>query len=388
MGISLISPVIRLAITALCTGLTCHALILMPNYKILRTYRVTGEVDRLPINRILFSLDPVSFPSLSQAKKAVEFGSVVVVKSDAFIADAHSAIDNDMLNLAAVANSTTTVGHNDMLALRGRLPYAHYPQSWTKYVEPPPHFETIQSCKSPILFEDDSIAIVNKPEGMDTIGEKRNDLQSALPFMLRPPKSSELNKQQTDQYLPRPIHRLDRGTSGCVLVAKSKQSMKHYSNLFAKRRIHKTYCAIVFGEPIMNPDSIHDDGETQDYSIIDYPIDGKRAVSLWKSLAAVTSPTWGRLSLLHVIPQTGRYHQIRRHLSYCLSTPILGDPKYDGGGILARKSRELGLFLCSNSVQFEHCMEENGLISDVSVSIPLPDKFYEILGLETRDVKV
>ena len=380
-----ISPDVRLAITVSCT-VACYALMQMPTYEIQHTYRVTNEVDGLPIHRILFSLDPVSYPSLSQAKKVVEFGSVLVVSSDAFIADVYSGMDSNTMNSAPVANSTTTARHNETLVLRSRLPDAHYPQSWTKYVDPPLNFETIRRCKSPILFEDDTIAIVNKPEGIDTIGEKRYDLQSALPFILHPPKISKQNKQQTDQYLPRPIHRLDRATSGCVLVAKSKQSMKHYSSLFAKRQIHKTYCAIVFGEPVMNPDSIPGDEEIQDYSTIDYPIDGKSAISLWKSLATVTSPTWGRISLLHIIPLTGRYHQIRRHLSYCLSTPILGDPKYDGGGELAKRSRELGLFLCSNSIQVERHTKQNDSVNDISVSIPLPDKFYEILGLKRNDI--
>ena len=238
----------------------------------------------------------------------------------------------------------------------------------------------IRGNECPVLYEDDWIAIVNKVEGIDTIGQKRNDLQSALPFILRPPSMKEV--KESDKYLPRPIHRLDRGTSGCVLVAKSKQSMKHYSRMFAMRKINKAYYAIVFGHPSISHDGSLADESWKGYCTINYPIDGKEAVSLWKVVTTVTSQRWGKLSLLHVIPRTGRYHQIRRHLSYCLSCPIVGDPKYDGGGELANMSRQLGIFLCSNSIQFESVMGENG--SKISVSVPLPEKFYEILGL-SRD---
>ena len=88
--------------------------------------------------------------------------------------------------------------------------------TYLQYVEPPPSYSEIQ--QQTIIYEGEHIAIVNKIEGIDTIGEKRLDLQSALPFILHPPPSLPNN----NYYLPRPIHRLDRGTSGCVLVATSR----------------------------------------------------------------------------------------------------------------------------------------------------------------------
>ena len=323
--------------------LTCLAFnpprISVPKYGIDHIYEplsLNREVDGLPIHRILFNLDPVNFLSLSQAKRAVEYGRVLLLENDVLSGTV------DGCNLATVANSTTVLRENDkILAIRSRLFNEYYPQSSTKNVEPPATYvQMLQSCEYPVLYEDESIAIVNKPEGIDTIGEKRLDLQSVLPFILRPPNMKS-NNLKDNVYLPRPIHRLDRGTSGCVLVAKTQRSMKHYSHMFATRRVQKTYCAIVFGKPSTG-------AKLTDYSAIYYPIDGKDAITYWKVNMTVETDEWGQLSLLHIVPKTGRYHQIRRHLSYCLSCPIVGDAKYDGGGDLAKQSRELGLFLCAN----------------------------------------
>ena len=169
----------------------------------------------------------------------------------------------------------------------------------------------------------------------------------------------------------------------CLGSHKSELAMKKFSNMFANRKIQKSYCAFVFGKPKEDEHQQCIDIDNNMYSTIDYPIDGKDALTLWRNLRTVESPTWGTLSLLHLMPRSGRYHQIRRHLSYCLSCPIVGDTKYDGGSTLAKESRKLGMFLCSNSIQFNHVLLEDE--STVSVNIPLPDKFYELLNLDKDD---
>lgn len=371
---------LAIAISMIPLCLTLTARITVPKYTIYHIYNAP-MTHGLPIHHVLTRLDDINFPSNSQAKRAVEFGRILVLSSDVYvknIAAAGCTNDDDcILKLSAIINTTTTIlGQNEMIVVRGRLPNEYYPQYLTKYVDPPSFFSAmIRGNEYPVLYEDDWIAIVNKLEGIDTIGQKRNDLQSVLPFILRPPSTN--GEKEINNYLPRPIHRLDRGTSGCVLVAKSKESMKYYSRMFAMRKIEKAYYAIVFGQP-----SITQHNAQGGYYSINYPIDGKEAISSWKIITTVTSPIWGKLSLIHVIPKTGRYHQIRRHLSYCLSCPIVGDSKYDGGGKLAKMSRQLGFFLCSNSIHLESAMGENG--SNISVSIPLPEKFYRILGL-SRD---
>lgn len=374
-------------------------------YKIERNYEPydpsqhTGAADdAMPLHRYLWEVDPGRFPSKSQARKAVEHGRLLVLRAadnyrstdteTASISIDPSALGDRILDLGKVAEPATLLQDEDVVAIRSRDPDGFYPQSCTKYVDPPPNaLDLMSSPQNSIVFEDDRIAVVNKPEGMDTIGAKRLDLQSALPFILHPPSEKPFirNKRAKQCYLPRPIHRLDRRTSGCVLVAKSEDAMKQYSRLFATRSIQKSYCAIVFGEPEQDDEKHCLDVDGKAFSNIDYPIDGKDAVTLWRLVVTVTSPTWGRLSLLHLLPKTGRNHQIRRHLSYCLSCPIVGDSKYDGGGTLARTAREeLGMFLCSNSMKFAHVFMEDE--SDIFVDIPLPDKFYDLLVLDRDEV--
>jgi len=375
-----------------CMALQAPLLLLAPQYKIDHYYEPYNQSPRNeepPLHRVLCDIDPGNFPSPTQARKAIQHGRLLVMgANNGCTISKDGFVSNEMiLDLGIAANSTTILQDKDIVAIRSRLPNDFYPQSCTQYVDPPCNAAAIFSTRTTIVFEDDHIAIVNKPEGMDTIGEKRHDLQSTLPFLLHPPIPAKRKKKPKQQqfYLPRPVHRLDRRTGGCVLVAKSEKSMKQFSRLFATRQIQKSYCAITFGEP--KPD--HDDRidvNGKAFSVIDYPIDDKDAVTLWRVVTTVTSPTWGQLSLLHLLPKTGRNHQIRRHLSYCLSCPIVGDSKYDGGGKLAKAARELGMFLFSNSMEFAHVMllEE----STVSANIPLPDKFYEILGESKGEVLI
>ena len=127
------------------------------------------------------------------------------------------------------------------------------------------------------------------------------------------------------------------------------------------------------------------------YSTIDHPIDGKDTITQWRTILTITSHTWGTLSLLHLLPKTGRNHQLRRHLSYCLSCPIVGDTRYDGGGEKAKLARELGtMFLCSDSIAFRHVLleETEDEQRDVSVRIRLPNKFFEILNVSRDDLKM
>ena len=103
-------------------------------------------------------------------------------------------------------------------------------------------------------------------------------------------------------------------------------------------------------------------------------------------------------------PKTGRKHQIQRHLSYCLGTPIIGDSKYDGGGKWKKQARSCGMFLCAKEITFEYprntsdtidsCINfKEQIVSDnihivhkcdgtvvFHVKMPLPTKFQEIIG--------
>ena len=271
----------------------------------------------------------------------------------------------------------------------------------------------------PVLYEDDHMAIVNKPAGVVLYraeggrgggarggGQGRDTLLSALPYFLKP-ASNDTNIDDDDVPLrrPQPIHRLDRPTSGCLVVAKRKKSLTHLAQQFEFRRVKKTYMAIVNGVPEVNE-------TTSGWNTIDYELDGKTAITKWRVIKTVKSlhGKGGQLTLVELKPLMGRYHQLRRHMAWVLKCPIVGDSTYDDDDDSAKRLRKRGLFLCSNELVVAHpyyntpaghkewtdmsqsekscygddaeLYEDDTGIVMVKASISLPEKFYSFLERE------
>jgi 23S rRNA-/tRNA-specific pseudouridylate synthase len=222
----------------------------------------------------------------------------------------------------------------------------------------------------PVIYEDDYFAIVNKPAGVVVYGTGRGrifrmSVRAALPFVLAPPARG------THAILRRPasVHRLDKPTSGLLLIAKTKPAMVNLAQQFHDRVVKKTYMAIVNGipdEPLESKLSsneafqlgvdVSEQDDHMEWQIIDSPLDDKHAITIWRSCQYVNSlyANDGCLTLIEVKLKTGRYHQIRRHMAWNCKTPVIGDDIYDGGKPDALKFRGRGLFLCSTRVTLEH----------------------------------
>jgi 23S rRNA pseudouridine1911/1915/1917 synthase len=144
----------------------------------------------------------------------------------------------------------------------------------------------------------------------------------------------------SDPWRPGIIHRLDRNTTGLILIAKTDEAHWRLAGQFERRTIHKTYLAVVHGIPPLDSDLIDaplgiDPHKREKYAV--RPDGGRPAQTVFKVLKR-----WGNFSLLELAPKTGRTHQLRVHLSH-IGFPIVGDVLYGGREISQRditKKRE------------------------------------------------
>lgn len=170
------------------------------------------------------------------------------------------------------------------------------------------------------LYEDENYGVWIKPAGVVPQGSQASDHASVLRYV-------ELQKKK-EVFL---VHRLDRETLGLMLVAYNSKAAAYLSDLFAKNAIKKEYEAIVLGT--LTPGR---------KDTITASLDDKEAITHFEVIDSDE-----RCSLLKVTIETGRLHQIRRHLDF-IGNPIMGDPKYGKGN----KNRE-GLKLVASSLTFQ-----------------------------------
>lgn len=156
-----------------------------------------------------------------------------------------------------------------------------------------------------LLYEDDQIAIVNKPSGLAmhrTAEQEENLVDYGQSYMISRHTPCKLY----------PVNRLDRGTSGTVILAKSSSSAGIYGRQVKESGLDKLYLALVTGQP--------DDSGT-----INEPLDDKESETGFRTIIRGDS-----CALLAVTPISGRMHQIRRHLSI-IGHPVIADKRYGGG---------------------------------------------------------
>ena len=171
----------------------------------------------------------------------------------------------------------------------------------------------------PILYEDDDVIVANKPSGLLTHAKGGLSDELTVAEIIRPKTSFA-----TDTDRPGIVHRLDRDTSGLLIIAKNPESAAHLQRQFAERTAKKTYIAITDGKPKLNAAKIDLPIGRNPSAPSTFRIDpnGKPAQTTYHVLAENDAQ-----SLVELKPTTGRTHQLRVHLAH-LNAPILGDRVY------------------------------------------------------------
>ena len=199
--------------------------------------------------------------------------------------------------------------------------------------EYPPHENLLlpENIQLDIVFEDDDLVVVNKPPGMVVHpghGNYSGTLINALIYHFE-------NLPKNSSNRPGLVHRLDKDTSGLLVIAKNDKSMLHLSNQFAKKTSKREYIAMVWGNPkedvgkIDNYIGRNPKNRLQNIVLCDNKIDnGKRAITNYEVLSRMNY-----VSLVKCTLETGRTHQIRVHMKHIGHT-LFNDERYGGDSIL------------------------------------------------------
>ena len=195
-----------------------------------------------------------------------------------------------------------------------------------EFVMPEPEKKEIEPEDIPldVLYEDDDLIVLNKPPDLivhPARGNKHGTLVNALAHY------SEHLSSGLGEFRPGIVHRLDRNTTGVMVVTKHDVAQWKVAKQFELRQVEKSYLAIVHGTPELTADRIDaplgvHPKVREKYAV--RPETGKEAVTVYEVIEAFRG-----FSLIHCKPRTGRTHQIRVHLSH-LKHPIVADDMYGG----------------------------------------------------------
>ncbi len=263
----------------------------MPSVKIVHL-----QVDQLTARLDQYLAGELPDFSRSQLKKLIQQGQVFVS--------------------GQLAKPSTTVQPGDLITL-------HLPQSQPPTLRP-------ESLPLDVIFEDDDLIVINKAAGMvvhPAHGHAGGTLVNAL--LAHYPDLAAMSQVDADS-IERPgiVHRLDRDTSGLILVARTPAALHHLRRQFKARAVEKIYLALVFGQP-PSPEGVIDVPLGRDphhRQRMAPQADGKSARTHYRVLEILVFNS-SVYSLLEIGLETGRTHQIRVHLAW-LRCPVVGDQVY------------------------------------------------------------
>lgn len=206
-----------------------------------------------------------------------------------------------------------------------------------------------------LLFRDSEALVIDKPMGL-AVDPPRDGSDSVTA------RAAAWGMGYAE--IPAPIHRLDRDTSGCLILARSIKAHRRLSRTFAEGRVEKLYYAIVAGEVDAAQGRIDMPLGKKSSAAAGWRIvpdqRGKASVTHWRLVASR-----GGYSLLALTPETGRTHQLRVHLASGLGLPIVGDGVYGG-----TNGNAGGMMLHAASIRLPRATKD-----DIAAHAPMPPRF-------------
>ncbi len=258
-------------------------------------------------------------------------------------------------NLVTVNNKSVAVSYqvkeNDKIEINDDLNYE-------MNIEP-------ENIPLDIVYEDNDLLVINKPSGMvvhPAPGHYTKTLVNALLY--------RFNLTSGEKTRPGIVHRLDKDTSGLMLVAKNEWTHERLANMIAKKEVERKYLAIVDGLIKHDTGTIdapigRDTNNRQQMKVTDQ--NAKEAITHFKVLEQFQNNT-----LLECILETGRTHQIRVHLAY-IGHPVTNDPTYN-----KKKATAFGQMLHSKSIKFIHPRTKKELSFEVDVPKEFQDQLEKL----------
>ena len=217
-----------------------------------------------------------------------------------------------------------------------------------------------------IVYEDDDLLVINKASGMvvhPAPGHYTNTLVNALLY--------RFNITSGDKMRPGIVHRLDKDTSGLMLVAKNEETHEKLSKMIGNKEVERRYLAITTGVIKTDTGTIdapigRDQRNRLKMQVTD--VNAKEAITHFKVLKRYKANT-----LIECILETGRTHQIRVHLAY-INYPIVNDPLYGK----EKNCTEFGQMLHSKSIRFNHPRTNKELYFEVEPPKEFKEKLEEL----------
>jgi 23S rRNA pseudouridine1911/1915/1917 synthase len=244
--------------------------------------------------------------------------------------------------------------------------------------------------KIKILYEDKDILVIDKPSGISVHSDGKTKEKTITDWVLNNyPKIKGIGESVTfnEKKIDRPgiVHRLDKDTSGVLVIVKTKKAFAYFKKQFMDREIKKTYHAIVSGW-------VKNDHGTINKPIGRSPSDFRRhlagrgvrgklreAITEYRVLKRFEDSS-NKFTYLEIHPKTGRTHQIRVHMKF-INHPVAGDTLYNPNGPLPTLPRNSGeekgggrMFLHAKSIEFKDLKGKT-----IKIEAPLPKEFGKML---------